>query len=140
MVLLLFCDLLQDDEGNPKPENKWPSEEKWKRWFPWLVSHSSNELETQKQQVGHQLWQRKIEYNISCVLLFLEKKTEKKTFRLRTHDFCLAFQEFTYYKLKLTEQEMCFISQYFPALVFFSSRDFIKTESNQNSAVEYKSY
>ena len=23
---------------------------------------------------------------------------------------------------------------------FFSSRDFIKTESNQNSAVEYKSY
>ena len=41
---------------------------------------------------------------------FLEKKLKKKTFRLKTYGFSSAFQEFTYYKLKLTEQEMCFIS------------------------------
>ena len=41
---------------------------------------------------------------------FLEKKTEKKTFRLKTYGFSSAFQEFTYYKLKLREQEMCFVS------------------------------
>ena len=28
----------------------------------------------------------------------------------------------------------------FSGFSFFSSRDFIKTESNQNGAVEYKSY
>ena len=49
---------------------------------------------------------------------FLEKKLKKKTFRLKKYGFSSAFQEFTY-KLKLTEQEMCFISWYFQALVFF---------------------
>ena len=35
---------------------------------------------------------------------------------------------------------MCFVSEWFQA-VFFSCRDFIKTESNQNSAVDHdKSY
>ena len=70
---------------------------------------------------------------------FLEKKKlKKKTFRSRTYGFSSASQEFTYYKLKVREQEMCFVSQYFEA-VFFSCRDFLKTESNQNSGVEYKS-
>ena len=41
---------------------------------------------------------------------FLEKKTEKKTFRLKTCGFSSAFQGFTYYKLKLREQEICFVS------------------------------
>ena len=34
---------------------------------------------------------------------------KKKTFRLKTYGFSSAFQEFTYYKLKQREQEMCFI-------------------------------
>ena len=66
---------------------------------------------------------------------------KKKTFRLKTYGFSSAFQEFTYYKLKLrgTGNMFCIIvvSGWF---FFFSSRDFTKTESNQNSAVEYKSY
>ena len=41
---------------------------------------------------------------------YLEKKLKKKTFRLKTYGFSSAFQEFTYYKLKLREQEMCFVS------------------------------
>ena len=41
---------------------------------------------------------------------FLRKKTEKKILRLKTYGFSSAFQEFTYYKLKLREQEMCFVS------------------------------
>ena len=41
---------------------------------------------------------------------FLGKKPEKKTFLFKNVWFSSAFQEFTYYKLKLTEQEMCFIS------------------------------
>ena len=40
---------------------------------------------------------------------FLEK-TERKTFRLKKYGFSSAFQEFTFYKLKLREQEMCFVS------------------------------
>ena len=35
---------------------------------------------------------------------------------------------------------MCFVSEWFQAVFLFSSRDFIKTESNQNGAAEYKSY
>ena len=65
MVLVLFCDLLQDFDGNPWPERVWPSEEDWERWYPSLFSHSSNESQPQRQQVCHQLWQKKIEYNIS---------------------------------------------------------------------------
>ena len=41
---------------------------------------------------------------------FLGEKTGKKTFRLKTYAFSSAFQEFTYYKLKLREQEICFVS------------------------------
>ena len=70
---------------------------------------------------------------------FLGKKMKKKTFRLKTYGFSSAFQEVTYYKLKLREQEICLYHSGFRP-VFFSSRDFIKTESNQNSEVEYKSY
>ena len=40
---------------------------------------------------------------------FLGKKNKKKN-RLKTYGFSSAFKEFTYYKLKLTEQEMPFIS------------------------------
>ena len=58
---------------------------------------------------------------------------------LKKYGFSSAFQEFTYYKLKLREHEMCFES-IVSGCFFFSSRDFIKTESNQNSAAEYKSY
>ena len=47
------------------PEHEWPSEDFWKEEYPSLFSHSSNESETQKQQVGHQLLLKKIEYNIS---------------------------------------------------------------------------
>ena len=41
---------------------------------------------------------------------FMEKKTEKKTIPFKKYGFSSAFQEFTYYKLKLREQEMCFVS------------------------------
>ena len=64
MVLVLFCDLLQY-ENNPLPEHKWLSEDFWKKKYLSLFSHSSNESQPQRQQVGHQLWQKKIEYNIS---------------------------------------------------------------------------
>ena len=47
------------------PEHEWPSEDFWKEEYPSLFSHSSNESQPQKQQVGHQIWQKKIEYNIS---------------------------------------------------------------------------
>ena len=40
-----------------------------------------------------------------------EKKLKKKqTFRFKKYGFSSALQEFTYYKLKLKEQEMCFVS------------------------------
>ena len=35
---------------------------------------------------------------------------------------------------------MCFVLSWFQAVFLFSGRDFIKTESNQNGAVEYNSY
>ena len=42
---------------------------------------------------------------------FLGKKSGKKRpFRLKKYGFSSAFQEFTYYKVKLREQEMCFVS------------------------------
>ena len=41
---------------------------------------------------------------------FLGKKPEKKNIPFKNVWFSSAFQEFTYYKLKLTEQEICFIS------------------------------
>ncbi|KAM7432352.1 hypothetical protein ABFA07_017188 [Porites harrisoni] len=40
-----------DDYWNPKPEHEWPSEDFWKKQHPWLFSHSSNESQTQKQQI-----------------------------------------------------------------------------------------
>ena len=47
------------------PEDEWPSEEDWEQEYPSLFSHSSNESQPQNQQVSHQIWQKKIEYNIS---------------------------------------------------------------------------
>ena len=54
----------------------------------------------------------KIEYNISRVWLFLEKKKtkQKKNSHFKNEWNFFRFQEFTYYKLKLREQEMCFVS------------------------------
>ena len=54
MVLVLFCDLLKDDDGNPWSEHEGPSEDFWKKVQSSLVSHSSNESQPQKQKVGHQ--------------------------------------------------------------------------------------
>ena len=31
--MTLYCDLLQDEEGNPKPEQEWPLEDYWKRFW-----------------------------------------------------------------------------------------------------------
>ena len=53
---------------------------------------------------------------------FLGKKPEKKNIAFKKVWFFSAFQEFTYYKLKLREQEMCFVSQQFQAVIFFQSR------------------
>ena len=78
--------------------------------FRSVFSHSSNESQPQKQQVGHQRLLKKIEHNISWVWLFLEKKKEKKTFRLKKVCFLSsAIQGFTYHEVKLGEQEMCFV-------------------------------
>ena len=62
MLFVLFCDLLKvsGESGNPKPEHEWPSEEDWKEWYPSVFSHSSNESQPKKQQVGNQLCQKKV--------------------------------------------------------------------------------
>ena len=42
--LTLFCDLLQEHNGNPKPEHEWPSEDYW-IWRSWLGSGRFAKLE-----------------------------------------------------------------------------------------------
>ena len=44
---MLFCDLWQDEKGNPEPEHEWPSEGYWKLRYPSLFPDSSSE------KVGH---------------------------------------------------------------------------------------
>ena len=50
---MLFCILLKDDKGNPKPKHKWPSENYWKRRYPDLFPDSSPESVHEKEQVSH---------------------------------------------------------------------------------------
>ena len=53
---LLFCrHLLQTENGEPLPEDKWLSDDYWKRWYPELFPDSSSELEDEQEQVGHRL-------------------------------------------------------------------------------------
>ena len=47
--------LLQTENGEPLPEDKWPSEDYWKEWYPKLFPDSSSELEDEQEQVGHRL-------------------------------------------------------------------------------------
>ena len=45
--------MFQDDDGDPKPEHKWPSEDHWKRWFLRLFPDISSGLGDDQEQVGH---------------------------------------------------------------------------------------
>ena len=47
--------LLQTNNGEPLPEDKWPSEDYWKDRNPELFPDSSSELENEQEQVGHRL-------------------------------------------------------------------------------------
>lgn len=42
--MTLFCNLWQDEKGNPKPEPEWPSEDYWIQWS-WLGSGRFAKLE-----------------------------------------------------------------------------------------------
>ncbi|CAH3175571.1 unnamed protein product, partial [Porites evermanni] len=42
-----------DDEGNPKPEDEWPSENYWKSEYPHLFPDSSPESAHEREQVSH---------------------------------------------------------------------------------------
>ena len=44
--------MFQDDDGDPKPEHKWPSEDYWKLWYPRLFPDSSSGLGNDQEQVG----------------------------------------------------------------------------------------
>ena len=45
--------LLQTENGEPLPEDEWPSEDYWKACYPELFPDSSSELEDEQEQVGH---------------------------------------------------------------------------------------
>ena len=62
---MLFCNLWQDEKGNPKPEHEWQPERYWKRRYPSLFPDSSSE------KVGHQLLLKKKRYNFITVYLFV---------------------------------------------------------------------
>ena len=47
--------LLQTKNGEPLPEDEWPSEDYWKELFLELFPDSSSELEDEQEQVGHRL-------------------------------------------------------------------------------------
>ena len=53
VVLSISCILLQDFEGNLKPEDEWPSEIYWKRQYPHLFPNSSPESAHEQEQVSH---------------------------------------------------------------------------------------
>ena len=46
---------LQTENGEPLPEDKWPSEDYWKKRYPELFPDSSSELEDEQEQVGRRL-------------------------------------------------------------------------------------
>ena len=50
----MFCILLKDYEGNPKPEHEWPSEDDWKllKYGP-LFPNSSPKSAHEQEQVSH---------------------------------------------------------------------------------------
>ena len=45
--------MFQDSDGEPAPEDEWPSEDFWKKQYPHLFPDSSSELEDDQEQVGH---------------------------------------------------------------------------------------
>ena len=47
--------LLQTENGEPLPEDKWPSKSYWKERHPELFPDSPFELEDDQEQVGHRL-------------------------------------------------------------------------------------
>ena len=47
--------LLQIPNGEPLPEDKWPSEDYWKVRYPEPFPDSSSELEDEQEQVGHRV-------------------------------------------------------------------------------------
>ena len=52
-VVVLFCILWQDVEGNPKPEHKWPPDNYWKGLYPHLFPDSSPESVHEQEQVSN---------------------------------------------------------------------------------------
>ena len=60
---------LQTKNGEPLPEDKWPSEDDWKDCFPELFPDSSSELEDEQEQVGHR---RKVKRVIVLPVVFLK--------------------------------------------------------------------
>ena len=71
---LLFCrHLLQTENGEPLPEDKWLSDDYWKRWYPELFPDSSSELEDEQEQVGHSfaVFFVKIHFSSVSVILFI---------------------------------------------------------------------
>ena len=46
---------LQTENGEPLPEDEWPSEDYWQCFYPELFPDSSSELEDEQEQVGHRL-------------------------------------------------------------------------------------
>ena len=53
VVLSISCILLQDFEGNLKPEDEWPSEIYWKSRYPHLFPNSLPESAHEQEQVSH---------------------------------------------------------------------------------------
>ena len=47
--------LLQTENGEPLPEDEWPSQDDWKEQYPELFPDSSFESEDEQEQVGHRL-------------------------------------------------------------------------------------
>ena len=66
---------------------------------------------------------------------FLGKKTERKTFRLKKYGFLQLFRSSLFINWKWGNRKCVLYHSR-----FFSCRDFITTESNQNFGVEYNSY
>ena len=60
--------MFQDLDGEPAPEDEWPSEDFWKEQYPHLFPDSSSELEDDQEQVGHRnKVKRRHSYDVSFV-------------------------------------------------------------------------
>ena len=64
--------MLQTENGEPLPEDNWPSEDYWKERYPELFPDSSSELEDEQEQVGHRL---KVKTAIVLPVFFFKKST-----------------------------------------------------------------